>query len=210
MSQSALGRIGSPLWQPFDMGCHYRRFRRSGSCPPMSRAPPIVGSKCAGARDLRVPGSRDRQFPVRLKKFPVMSFRKFGKKSQRTQPLRPCESATRRLNLRKFPVFSLFNREMAAPAPETGSQQTLYTASIQRIDITGSVEALDSQFLQKSWGLSGVFASLLCGQKPFGAVWPRVRAQMSRFLSSAVPPSRATGAISWSGKANTNRDALLL
>ncbi len=59
----------------------------------------------------------------------------------------------------------------------------------------------DTQFLQIFRGLSGVFSSLLCWQRPFGAVSPRVRAQMSRFLRSAVPPSRATGAISWSGKA---------
>ncbi len=50
-------------------------------------------------------------------------------------------------------------------------------------------------------GLSGVFASLPCWQRQFGAVWPRVRAQTSRFLRSPIPPSRATGANSWSGKA---------
>ena len=42
------------------------------------------------ARDLRVPESRDsefpvpaRKFPVRLKKFPVMSFREFGEKARK-------------------------------------------------------------------------------------------------------------------------------
>ena len=47
------------------------------------------------------------KFPVRFKIFPVRSFREFGKKSQRTQPLRPCESAIRGLiceNSLFFPV----------------------------------------------------------------------------------------------------------
>ncbi len=44
---------------------------RSGSCPPMSRAPVILPRKRAMARGLRVPGSRDHKFPVPGPKSPV-------------------------------------------------------------------------------------------------------------------------------------------
>ncbi len=84
------------------------------------------------ARDLRVPGSRDRnfsvpgqKFPVRLKKFPVMLFREFGKKSQGTQPLRPYKSAICGL----IRENSLFFPCLTGKSAETGSLETPCTAS---------------------------------------------------------------------------------
>ncbi len=56
-------------------------------------------------------------------------FREFDKKDVLYQFIRASDPLDYSLILRKFPVFSLFNRETAAPAPETGSQQTTRTTN---------------------------------------------------------------------------------
>ena len=55
-------------------------------------------------------------------------FREFDQKDVQYQFIRESDPVHYSLILRKFPVFSLFNREIAAPAPETGSPQTARTA----------------------------------------------------------------------------------
>ena len=56
-------------------------------------------------------------------------FREFDQKNVRYQFIRASDLAHYSLILRKFPVFSLFIREIAAPAPETSSPQTARTTT---------------------------------------------------------------------------------
>ncbi len=65
-------------------------------------------------------------------------FRAFDQKDVRYQFIRASDPVHYSLILRKFPVFSLFNREIAAPAPETSSLQTAYTSTLRlRLRVAG-------------------------------------------------------------------------
>ncbi len=100
-----------------------------------------------------------------------------------------------RLDSAKVPVFSLLNREIAAQAPKTGSPKTACTATplragaLRRICHRLGCEAGCPSKLQRRRASAMHYVYLI------------ESTQTSRFLRSAVPPSRATGAISWSGKA---------
>ena len=56
-------------------------------------------------------------------------FREFDEKDVQYQFIRASDPVHYSPILRKFPVFSLFNREIAAPASETSSLQTARTAT---------------------------------------------------------------------------------
>ena len=56
-------------------------------------------------------------------------FREFDQKGVRYQFIRASDPIHYSPILRKFPVFSLFNRDIAAPAPETSSHQTARTTT---------------------------------------------------------------------------------
>ncbi len=57
-------------------------------------------------------------------------FREFDQKDVQYQFIRASDPVHYSMILQKFPVFSLFNREIAAPAPETSSPQTACTTNI--------------------------------------------------------------------------------
>ncbi len=56
-------------------------------------------------------------------------FREFDQKDVQYQFIRASDPVHYSLILRKFPVFSLFNREIAALAPETSSLETARTTT---------------------------------------------------------------------------------
>jgi hypothetical protein len=76
------------------------------------------------SREYPVPSN---QFPVRQKIFPVRSCREFNQKAQSLQVVRATHQSRKRPESRKFPVFSLDNRESQV---ENSSLVTAPTASL--------------------------------------------------------------------------------
>jgi hypothetical protein len=104
---------------------------RSPSSGPRQSAFPerLVGGFAAGEKEFPVPPN---QFPVPPKNFPVRLRREFNQKGQSIRAVRAVLQSRQCPDSRKFPVFSLDNRESAM---ENSSLVTVPTASIQHIDI---------------------------------------------------------------------------